>query len=87
MTVEQARHFCIQFDPASEVTLLLALSDRGTITADKCRTVLWAELFAVTARELERLPGVVKVIEYTQPLWSDVLGEEGPRPLTADAKR
>jgi hypothetical protein len=75
MSSEETRRFCIKFNPTSETSLLLELAKRGTITSDQCRTVFWAELSGATEAELERLPGVLKVIEYTQPLWSDVLGK------------
>jgi hypothetical protein len=73
MSTGETRRFCIKIDPSCESTLLLALSHRGKITADKGGTVLWAELPAGTECELERLAGVLTVIKYVQPLWGDVL--------------
>lgn len=75
MGSEQTRRFCIKFNPTCETVLLLELGKREAVTADKDGTVLWAELPAGTECELERLPGVLKVIEYVQPLWGDVLGQ------------
>jgi hypothetical protein len=72
MSSEETRRFCIKVNPTCETTLLLELAKRGTVTADQCRTVLWAEIPGATEAELEKLPGVLKVIEYVQPLWSDV---------------
>ena len=84
MDPQEPRHFCVKFDPSCESALLLALSNRGRITADRCRTVFWAELPAATECELERLRGGLKAIEYAQPLWADVLREQEPDYLGGD---
>ena len=76
MTLE-LRRFCIKIEPRRELELFMQLSKRGTITADKSGTVLWAEL-PMTETELENNSGVVKAIEYVQPRWSDVLSEGAP---------
>lgn len=76
MSSEETRRFCIKFNPTCETTLLLELVKQGTVTADQCRTVFWVEIPGATEADLERLPGVLKVIEYSQPLWPDVLGKE-----------
>lgn len=71
------RRFCIKIEPMSELELFMLLSRRGTISADKSGTVLWAELL-MTEVELEDIVGVLKAIEYVQPRWSDVYGGGAP---------
>ena len=74
---QKRRRFCIKIGPRLELELFVLLSERGTITADKSGTVLWAEL-PMTEREVEDIAGVVKAIEYIQPRWSDVLADGSP---------
>jgi len=74
---QELRRFCIKIEPRRELELFMLLSKRGTTTADKSGTVLWAEL-PMTEQELENIAGVVKVIEYAQPRWSDVLADGVP---------
>ena len=39
---QELRRFCIKIEPHRELELFMLLSKRGTITADKSGTVLWA---------------------------------------------
>jgi hypothetical protein len=72
---EPPRRFCLKIDPRFEIDLVRRLGKAGTVTPDRSGRVLWAELTLEEA-DLEGVPGVIKAIEYQQPLWADVL--QGP---------
>ena len=65
--------YCLKIDPRQTVELLVNLSRLGTVTADRAASVLWLDAPGLPEDRLEQLPGVLKAIEFDQPLWSDVL--------------